>query len=121
MSTQDTLLFSLAPPRKTKLAAFAEPDWRGGDFGDADDRRMRPLSDILAQVTRLSSWIGAGEDYGWLGAYQARRAAFELQAVRAQIADEIGRNIDGLSDESRLAVQARLDRLQACLEAARAA
>jgi hypothetical protein len=118
MTIQDLALFSLAPA--VGQGRFADPEWRGGGEETFLERRLRPLSEILAQISRLAGWISAGDDYGWLGAYQARRAAFELQSVRVQIAEESGRIGGVLSDEDRWAVQARLDRLEACIEAARA-
>ncbi len=97
---------------------FADPEWRGDDERTVE-RRLRPLSEIGAQVARLGAWIAAGGDYGWLGAYQARRAAFELQSIRAQI--DHGTSVSGeLRDPDRRAVQSRLDRLEACLNLARA-
>jgi hypothetical protein len=117
MAVQDILLFSLAPAAPAHLATFADPEWRGAT-GDGDDR-LRPLIHIDLQVARLSAWIAAGGDYGWLGEYQARRAAFELQSIRAQISHETARHGGRLADSDRLAVQSRLDRLQTCLEIAR--
>jgi hypothetical protein len=114
MAIHDVRLFSLAPARP----AFAEPDWRGGDCVD-ERSRLRPMSEIAMQVGQLASWISAGEDYGWLGLYQARRAAFELQSIRLQIAEGRTNHDGSLADRDRLAVQARLDRLGACLDAAR--
>jgi hypothetical protein len=122
MPVQDLRLFSLAPaPASASSTVFADPEWRGALGDGADERRLRPLCEIRAQIARLAGWIAAGGDYGWLGAYQSRRAAFELQSVRAQIAHEKS----GLSEEplerfERQAIQSRLDRLEACLEAARA-
>lgn len=117
MTIQDVRLFSLVPAQP----GFADPDWRGGAEEGADEVRLRPLSEIQMQIERLSTWIGAGGDYGWLGAYQARRATYELQSIRAQIAQESAGNGGALADKDRRAVQARLDRLAACLEAARTA
>lgn len=119
MSVHDIRLFSLAPVGAAPAVAFADPEWRGVLDEAADQRRLRPLSDIQLQVARLAAWIAAGGDYGWLGAYQARRAAFELQSIRAQISHETVRNGGGLADGDRRAIQSRLDRLEACLEAAR--
>jgi hypothetical protein len=116
MSVQEIALFRLAPARHP---GFADPDWRGMEDGADSESQLRPLSEIHAQMSRLAGWIAAGGDYGWLGDYQARRAAFELQSVRAQIEQERAGDHDGLPDDDRRAVQARLNRLQACLEAAR--
>jgi hypothetical protein len=119
MATQDLPLFSLAPSQFGPSIRFADPEWRGEGDEIAVERRLRPLSEIGAQVARLGAWIVAGGDYGWLGAYQARRAAFELQSIRAQI--EHGTTISGeLPDPDRRAVQSRLNRLEACLNLARA-
>jgi hypothetical protein len=120
MSVHDIRLFSLAPVEGAPSVAFADPEWRGVLNGAADERRPRPLSDIQLQISRLATWIAAGGDYGWLGAYQSRRAAFELQSVRAQIVHETVRSGGGLADDDRSAIQSRLDRLEACLDAARA-
>ena len=119
MSVHDIRLFSLAPVEAAPAVAFADPEWRGVLDEPADQRRLRPLSDIQLQIARMAAWIAAGGDYGWLGAYQARRAAFELQSIRAQISHETARNGGGLADQDRRAIQSRLDRLEACLEAAR--
>jgi len=119
MSVHDIRLFSLAPVDATPAVGFADPEWRGILDEPADQRRLRPLSDIQLQIARLAAWIAAGGDYGWLGAYQARRAAFELQSIRAQISHEAARNGGGLADQDRRAIQSRIDRLEACLEAAR--
>ena len=118
MTIQDIALFRLAPAGGQ--GGFTDPEWRGECSEGFAERRLRPLSEILAQISRLAGWISAGDDYGWLGVYQARRAAFELQSVRAQIAEQSTRIGGVLSDEDRWAIQARLDRLEACVEAARA-
>jgi hypothetical protein len=97
-------------------AAFADPDWRGepAEQGSAD-RNLRPLSSLAEQELRLSDWIRGGSCYGWLNAYQARRAAFELQSIRAQRAQAPH------AAACRRAVQSRLDRLDAVLAQARVA
>jgi hypothetical protein len=119
MTVQDLPLFSLASSRGGPPMPFADPEWRGGGDEWTAECRLRPLSEIGGQLARLGAWIAAGGDYGWLGAYQARRAAFELQSIRAQI--EHGRMVSGaLPDTDRRAVQSRLDRLEACLNLARA-
>jgi hypothetical protein len=116
MSIQDVRLFSLAGPARV---IFADPDWRGDFELDGPEGRLRPLSDIRGQIAKLSAWIAAGEAYGWLGDYQARRARFELQSIRAAFARETARTAERIGDRERLGVQSRLDRLQACLDAAR--
>jgi hypothetical protein len=94
-------------------AVFADPDWRGEPDGQGgDDRKLRPLSSLAEQEARLGDWIRGGSCYGWLNAYQARRAAFELQSIRAQAS---------LGACCRCAVQSRLDRLDEVLSHARAA
>jgi hypothetical protein len=96
-------------------AAFADPDWRGEpDGSDTADRDLRPLSSLAEQEGRLDDWIRGGACYGWLNAYQARRAAFELQSIRAQ------RARDPLGIGRRCAIQCRLDRLDEVLRSARA-
>jgi len=119
MSVQDVLLFSLAPHRGGPATTFADPEWRGDDGGAGSEPKLRPLMDIDVQIRRLDAWIMAGDDYGWLGAYQARRAGFELRSVRAQIEHEMADNAGLLADYARLTVQSRLDRLERCLQAAR--
>lgn len=96
-------------------AAFADPDWRGepGGPGGADGD-LRPLSSLAEQELRLGDWIRGGSCYGWLNAYQARRAAFELQSIRAQRAQ------GPLGVGCRRAIQSRLDRLDEVLKQARA-
>jgi hypothetical protein len=117
MAIQDLPLFSLSQGRAYSTISFADPEWRGD--ASAADLRLRPLSDIKAQIARLNAWIVAGSDYGWLGAYQAKRAAFELQSIRAHLDHEA--DGDGqLADLDRQAVQSRLDRLEGCLDLARA-
>ncbi len=119
MSVQDVLLFSLVPVRGAPAATFADPDWRGDNGDEGQEPKLRPLIDIDVQMRRLDAWIAAGGDYGWLGAYQARRAGFELRSVRAQIEHETAENSGALADYARLTVQSRLDRLERCLQAAR--
>ncbi|HZC17348.1 MAG TPA: hypothetical protein VE309_11350 [Caulobacteraceae bacterium] len=96
--------------------AFADPDWRGEpDEERAADRRLRPQASLAEQERRLGDWIRGGACYGWLNAYQARRAAFELQSIRAQRAQ------DPMGASCRRAVQSRLDRLDGMLNQVRAA
>jgi hypothetical protein len=93
---------------------FADPDWRGDQAraGEADDD-LRPLASLAAQEVRLQDWIRGGSYYGWLSLYQTRRAAFELQAIRAQ------RRQGSLGSDCRRAIQSRLDRLDEVLGHAR--
>jgi hypothetical protein len=100
-------------------AIFAEPDWRGDPDDPSQEVALRPLCRIERQIDRLSGWIAAGEGYGWLGAYQARRAGFELRSIGAHMTHEIARNGGRLADHDRRAIQSRLDRLELCLNAAR--
>jgi hypothetical protein len=94
--------------------AFADPDWRGEPDADGGrERALRPLSSLVEQEGRLGDWIRGGSCYGWLNAYQARRAAFELQSIRAQ------RALDPRDAMRRRAIQARLDRLDEVLSKAR--
>jgi hypothetical protein len=95
---------------------FAEPDWRGEPAGpDGPDLDLRPMASLADQERRLGDWIRGGACYGWLNIYQARRAAFELQSIRAHHAR------DPLDAGCRRAVQSRLDRLDGVLAQARAA
>lgn len=95
-------------------AAFADPDWRGQQDGEGEpDQALRPLTSLADQERRLGDWIRGGACYGWLNAYQARRAAFELQSIRAQ------RQQAPLRAARRCAVQSRLDRLDEILSQAR--
>jgi hypothetical protein len=95
---------------------FAEPDWRGEPVGpDGPDLALRPMTSLAEQERRLDDWIRGGACYGWLNAYQARRAAFELQSIRAHHAR------DPLGAGCRRAIQSRLDRLDEVLAQARAA
>jgi hypothetical protein len=105
---QSTLILAAAG------AAFADPDWRGDQDGRGQpDRPLRPLASLADQERRLGDWIRGGTCYGWLNAYQARRAAFELQSIRAQ------RGPGPLGAGRRRAVQSRLDRLDEVLSQAR--
>lgn len=97
-------------------AIFAEPDWRGD--AAVGEVALRPLCRIEGQIGEIAGWIAAGEGYGWLGAYQARRAGFELRSIEAQLAHR-GAGRTGLQDHDRAAIQSRLDRLELCLKAAR--
>jgi hypothetical protein len=93
---------------------FAEPDWRGQqDCAGQADRTLRPLVSLAEQEAQLDGWITGGAAYGWLNAYEARRAAFELQSIRAQ------RWRDPFTAATRRAVQSRLDRLEAVLRCTR--
>ena len=101
--------------QSTEGMAFADPDWRGEPDGRGGaDRDLRPLSSLAEQEGRLGDWIRGGSCYGWLNAYQARRAAFELQSIRAQRAQA------SLGASCRRAIQSRLDRLDEVLKQARA-
>ncbi len=104
------------PGAAATAAAFADPDWRGeADASDGPDQDLRPLLRLAEQERRLGDWIRGGACYGWLNAYQARRAAFELQSIRAQGAQQ------PLEAGRRRAIQSRLDRLDAVLSQARIA
>jgi hypothetical protein len=102
-----------------RTSGFADPEWRGAADDLSDHQALRPLVRIQGQIGRLATWIAGGADYGWLGAYQARRAAFELQSIRAQIDHATAQNQGRLPDDDRRAVQSRLDRLEFWLEAMR--
>ena len=91
---------------------FADPDWRGvqGEAGDV----VTPIASLFAQAQRIEDWIRGGACYGWLDSYQARRAGFELQSIRAQLKGASG-------GACRCAIRSRLDRLDAMLRRARQA
>ena len=94
--------------------AFADPEWRGEQDADGEpDRTLRPHASLAEQESHLEDWIRGGGAYGWLNAYEARRAGFELQSIRAQ------RLRDPFTAATRHAVQSRLDRLEAVLRHAR--
>src|SRR5271168_4606615 len=94
--------------------AFADPDWRGDQDRDGEPTQdLRPLASLTDHEHRLQDWIRGGSCYGWLNAYQARRAAFELEAIRAE------RRRGLLADGARRALQSRLDRLDLVLSQAR--
>ena len=95
-------------------ADFADPDWRGAlDRGGEPAADIRPLASLTDQEHRLEDWIRGGACYGWLNAYQARRAAFELQSIRAQ------QRRDPANPGCRRAIQSRLDRLDEVISQAR--
>jgi hypothetical protein len=102
-------------------AIFTDPDLRGDDGCGAElgETVLRPYASILAQEQRIDGWIRGGGDYGWLNAYQARRAAFDLESIRAQASRELSGPAAELADSTRRAIQSRLDRLDAFLSAAR--
>jgi hypothetical protein len=109
ISLQSTTTFT------SSNTAFADPDWRGdqGCVGEATPN-LRPVASLIDQERRLEDWIRGGSCYGWLNAYQARRAAFELEAIRAE------RRRGPLADHARRGVQSRLDRLGEVIDQARA-
>jgi len=91
-------------------ARFADPEWRGEQHDFV--RESPPIATLLAQAARLEDWVRGGACYGWLDTYQSRRAAFELQSIRAQLR--------GLTAGApRCAIQSRLDRLDQLLRRAR--
>jgi hypothetical protein len=100
------------PPEGDIPATFADPDWRGDQHDPLRD--AAPTASLVAQALRLESWIRGGACYGWLDTYQARRAAFELQSIRAQL-----KRLS--ADDGRCAIQSRLDRLDRMLRSARGA
>lgn len=100
-------------------SGFADPDWRGNrSLYDGFDEgcRLRSYRSIMDQQRCVAALIRAGESGGRLDAYQARRASFDLESIRAQVAREFGRS--HVDDEDRRAIQSRLDRLEACVCAA---
>lgn len=108
--TNGFISVSGAPPLAVR--GFAEPDWQGdGDYkGDLDE------SELDDRVAALEIAIGAGRDAGRLGEYHARRAAFDLQSIRAQIAREKRCAPQGVPQERMCAIFSRLDRLTSCLQ-----
>lgn len=107
---------AVGPP----VTVFAEPEWRGDTFEVGGQVSLRPLCRIQSQIDQIAGWIAAGEGYGWLGAYQARRAGFELCSIEAHMTHCSARYGGRLPDDDRRAIQSRLDRLELCLKAARA-
>ena len=95
---------------------FAEPDWCGdADFGaDVDPADLDRLIDDMAMQ------IEGGAQCGWLDAYYARRASFDLQSIRCQITHERYRHGPVLAGESLAAILSRIDRLMRFLKAAEA-
>jgi hypothetical protein len=94
---------------------FAEPDWQGdGDFGGGQD-----AVDLDDQVADLAARIADGARSGWLGVYHARRAAFDLQSIRGQIARERRKRANDEVGSDLRAILSRLDRLTRLLSAAR--
>src|SRR5579863_1497236 len=89
---------------------FPDPDWRGEQRDPG--REPAPFASLVAQAGRLEDWIRGGVCYGWLDSYQSRRAAFELQSIRAQLKGCAG-------GAGRSAIQSRLDRLDRMLRSAR--
>jgi len=102
--------FTDSAPAPQPSCAFADPDWRGDQNGPAS--AAVPIASLCAQAQRLEDWIRGGACYGWLDSYQARRAAFELQSIRAQLKRAAAAG-------PRCAIQSRLDRLDATLRQAR--
>jgi hypothetical protein len=99
---------------KDMTAIFSEPDWRGAPVRVGEPLApLRPMASVVAQEERLADWIRGGACYGWLNAYEARRASFELQAIRAE------RSRAAFSADRRRGVQSRLDALEALLKRAR--
>jgi hypothetical protein len=104
------------PTEGPPSARFAEPDWRGEqDRAGEPAPALRPLASLSEQERLIEDWILGGSCYGWLNAYEARRAAFELQSIRAQ------RQQGALDPSHRRALQSRLDRLEGVLNCARSA
>lgn len=110
---EDAELFVATAPRSPAPRTFAEPDWQGdpdyqGDLAEADIDRV---------VGELQAAIEAGRIAGGLDAYRARRAAFDLQSIRSQIARERSSAAAGLGPRRLSAALSRADRLRACLTA----
>jgi hypothetical protein len=93
-------------------AGFADPEWRGEQTDP--EREPLPITSLMAQAARLEDWIRGGACYGWLDSYQSRRAAFELQSIRAQLKG-------CAAGTGRCAIQSRLERLDRMLRRARGA
>jgi len=102
---------SAAPPPLVAWRGFGEPDW-GGDY----PRRMAE-ADLDAMALALQAVIEEGRRSGDLDDYYARRAGFELQSIRGQLARE-RRAAQGPIPAARLgAILSRLDRLSLCVGA----
>lgn len=90
-------------PAPAGLVGFAEPDWKG----DADFEGLSEAIDLDGWLADLACQIDAGARQGWLTAYQARRAGFDLQSIRCQVRFERLKP----SSEGLRAVLSRIDRL----------
>src|SRR5579872_3889295 len=65
-------------PVPAGAVGFAEPDWKG----DADFDGLSEAIDLDGWLSDLADEIADGARRGWLTAYQARRAGFDLQSIR---------------------------------------
>lgn len=95
--------------------AFAEPEWRG----DIDFASALSLDDLEAALSEIGDQIEAGVAAGWLGAYTARRARFDLESIRFQWRH--AQSGGPPADATLRAILSRADRLAQVLDAARSA
>ncbi|MDR3508043.1 MAG: hypothetical protein P4L64_09120 [Caulobacteraceae bacterium] len=102
-------------PRSVSSAesGFAEPDWQGDrDYAPSARMTQGGLDEILQG---LEDVIRSGAEAGWLDAYRTRRASFDLQSIRGQLARERGRVAGALEDKAVRAILSRADRLASVL------
>ena len=102
---------SQAAPAAVRMLGFAEPDWQG----DRDYQGLLAEAALDAMIVRIEAEISAGREGGWLDAYYARRAAFDLQSIRGQIARERRGRSGEIAEDTLRAIVSRADRLSACL------
>jgi hypothetical protein len=95
-------------------AGFAEPEWRG-DRDYVRDATPRELDHLIGA---LDATIAAATRSGELDLYHARRAAFDLQSIRSQVAQARDQASGAIAQDLRRAILSRTDRLRTCLGAA---
>lgn len=98
-------------PVPAGAVGFAEPDWKG----DADFDGLSEAIDLDGWLSDLADEIADGARRGWLTAYQARRAGFDLQSIRCQLRFERMK----AAPEALRAILSRIDRLSRCVRSVR--